>query len=56
MYRLIISVNVKGEGYETVLDRTDLSSCESEKLIKDYRAIYGIAKVINIHEERIVTD
>ena len=56
MYRLIISVNEKGEGFETVLDRTDLSSFESEELIQEYRKIYGIAKVINIHEERIVTD
>ena len=56
MYRLIISVNKEGEGYETVLDRTDLSASESYNLIKDYRAIYGNAKVINIHEERIVTD
>jgi len=56
MYRLIISVNEKGEGFETVLDRTDLTSFEAEKLILEYRKLYASAEVINIHDERIVTD
>ena len=52
MYRLIISVNERGEGYETVLDRTDLSSFESEKLILEYRRLYASAEVINIHDSK----
>ena len=56
MYQLIISVDQDGKGFETVLDRKELSSTESEKLILEYRRIYSTANTINICDRRIVEE